>query len=165
MLFFDESRFGTHSKIGHGWFIKGTRTQVKIKLGFENFYIYSAVSSIDGFNFSLLMPSVDTACMNAYLLELSKSLEQEQIILILDGAGWHRSDALHVPNNITLIQLPAYSPELNPVERLWAYIKHHLIRNKIYMSITNLYDAVCSFMQDLSDEMVKSICHCDYMDI
>lgn len=163
ILFFDESRFGTHSKLGHGWFIKGTRTQVKIKLGFENFYVYSAVSSCDDFNFSLLMPGVDTACMNVYLDELSKSLPQEQIVLILDGAGWHRSESLLVPKNITLIQLPSYSPELNPVERLWAHMKHNLIRNKVYSSITELYDGVCNFIKDLKCDTIKSVCSCNYM--
>lgn len=165
ILFFDESRFGTHSKIGHGWFIKGSRTQIKIKLGFENFYVYSAVSSFDGFNFSLLLPNVDTSCMNVYLSELSKALPHEQIILVLDGAGWHRSAALSVPTNIKLIQLPAYSPELNPVERLWAYIKYHLIRNRVYSSVMDLYDVVCNFMRNLKDDVVKSICNCSYMDI
>jgi hypothetical protein len=163
ILFFDESRFGTHSKLGHGWFISGSRTQVKVKLGFDNFYLYSAVSSMDGFNFSLILPNVDTDCMNAYLAELSNTLVGEEIILVLDGAGWHRSISLEVPENITLMQLPAYSPELNPVERLWAYAKYHLIRNKIYTSLKSLNDEVCRFFSDLKDETVISICSCDYM--
>ncbi len=61
LFFFDESRFGTHSKVGHGWFKKGSRTQVKVKLGRENFYLYSAVNPRNGENFSLFAPNVNTA--------------------------------------------------------------------------------------------------------
>ena len=60
VFFFDESRFGTHSKIGHGWFEKGPRPTIKVKLGFQNFYLYSSVDSNDGSNFSLILPNVDT---------------------------------------------------------------------------------------------------------
>lgn len=165
LLFFDESRFGTHSKLGHGWFELGSRTQVSISLGFKNFYVYSAVSSLDGFNFNLIMPNVDTACMNIYLSELSAELSHEKVILVLDGAGWHRSDALEVPNNIMLVYLPAYSPELNPTERLWAHMKYHLIRNKIYSSVASLELAVSDFILKLTNDLVDGICTCNYLDI
>lgn len=164
ILFFDESRFGTHSKLGHGWFEIGSRTQVNVSLGFKNFYVYSATSSVDGFNFSLIMPNVDTDCMNVYLNELSSTLFDENIILVLDGAGWHKSNALLVPANIKLVHLPAYSPELNPVERLWAYMKYCLIRNKVYASIKALEEAVSNFICELSNDVIKSICSCSYLD-
>ena len=163
LLFFDESRFGTHSKIGHGWFEIGSRTQIHISLGFKNFYVYSAVSNLNGFNFNLIMPNVDSQCMNVYLSELSKALHGENIILVLDGAGWHRSVTLIIPDNIKLVYLPPYSPELNPVERLWAYMKYHLIRNRIYSSLSALEEAVLNFIRVLTNDVVKSICSCDYL--
>ena len=58
LFFFDESRFGTHSKVGHGWFEKGKRTDVKVQLGFQNFYIYSAVNTISGDSFTLKLPYI-----------------------------------------------------------------------------------------------------------
>ncbi len=97
LFFFDESRFGTHSKIGHGWFKKGKRTSVKIKLGFQNFYIYSAVNPTSGESFTLKLPRVDTVCMNVFLKELSGELNGAEINLVMDGAGWHKSKDLVVP--------------------------------------------------------------------
>lgn len=70
MYFFDESRFGTHSKLGHGWFRKGSRTQVKIKIDFQSFYVYSAVNPIIGDDFSLMMPNVNTMSLNMFLAEI-----------------------------------------------------------------------------------------------
>ncbi|MBY0501954.1 MAG: hypothetical protein K2P93_08160, partial [Alphaproteobacteria bacterium] len=66
-FFFDESRFGTHSNIGHGWFKKGLRTTVSVKLGFKNFYVYSAVNPRTGEDCSLLFPHANGDCFNAYL--------------------------------------------------------------------------------------------------
>ncbi|WP_434732645.1 transposase [Wolbachia endosymbiont of Zygogramma bicolorata] len=71
LFFFDESRFGTHSKIGHGWFKKGIRTQVKVKLGRQNFYLYSAVNPRNRESSSLFVPNVNTDCMNIFLEQMS----------------------------------------------------------------------------------------------
>jgi len=161
--FFDESRFGTHSKIGHGWFNKGERPSMRIKLGFENFYIYSSVHAATGEDFSLIMPQVNTQCMNIFLDHLSRKANNRQIILVMDGAAWHKSKRLKVPRNIKIIFLPPYSPELNPVERLWNYLKSKIIKNKIYESLDDLYVAVCSFIRQLDTALVKSICSARYL--
>ena len=162
LYFFDESRFGTHSKIGHGWFPKGIRTSVSVKLGFENFYVYSAVSPKTGKDCSLLMPYVNSTCMNVFLDHMEKELEGREILLVMDGAGWHKSKGLKIPKNIEIIYLPPYSPELNPVERLWLYIKQHTIKNKIYKTISLLEDSICDFMKNLKIEQIKQICNYDY---
>ena len=113
-----------------GWFVKGSRTSVKVKLGFKNFYLYSSLNSNDGKHFTLLLPNVNTDCMNVYLKELSRKIK-EDVILIMDGAGWHKSKNLIVPKNIQIVLLPPYCPELNPVERLWRYIKDNVLKNKV----------------------------------
>ena len=64
------------------------------------------------------MPNVDTDCINVFLEELSGEIK-EDFILIMDGAGWHKSRDLIIPKNIQIVLLPPYCPELNPVERLW----------------------------------------------
>ena len=128
LYFFDEARFGTHSKLGHSWFVKGSRTQVKVSLGFQNFYLYSAVSPQDGEDITFLMPKVNAECLNVFLTQVSLHLGEQEAILVLDGAGWHKAKDLNIPSNINLIFLPPYSPELNPVERLWAYIKSTLLK-------------------------------------
>ena len=157
ILFFDESRFGTKTKTGLAWFKKGSRTRIKVKLGFKNFYIYSAINPTTGKHFSLLLPSVNSECMNIFLEELSKTFVDE-FILIMDGAGWHRSKALVVPRNIQIVLLPPYCPELNPVEKLWKYVKDNTIKNKVFEVLSDLEDEVCRFLSELKIDVVRSIC-------
>jgi transposase len=163
LWFFDESRFGTHSKIGHGWFKKGIRTAVKIKLGFENFYVYSAVNPKAGKEFSLCLPYVNIDCMNLFLGRLAKSIKQKKIAIVMDGAGWHRSSKLKIPKNIRIIIQSAYSPEVNPVEKLWQYIKDHTIKNKIYKNLLELENAVCAFIKTLTPKIIKTVCNVNYV--
>ena len=101
--------------------------------------------------------------MNVFLQEMSKTYANEEIILVMDGAGWHKSKDLQVPDNIEIIILPPYSPELNPVERLWQHIKRYTIRNKIYKNIKELKTIVDEFVKNISEETIKSICTADYM--
>lgn len=163
MFFFDESRFGTHSKIGHGWFVKGTRTPVKIKLGYKNFYLYGAVNPLSGEDFTLIEPNVNTEGLNVYLAEMAKHLGDRKVILVMDQAGWHKSKELVVPSSIQIFYLPPYSPELNPVERFWQYIKQNTIKNKIYETLDDLEDAISTFICSLSKSVVASLCGFDYM--
>lgn len=163
IFFFDEARFGTHSKLGHGWYPKGSRTQVKVKLGYKNFYLYGAVNPSSGKHVSLILPSVNTICMNIFLQELAVELGNTKIILVMDGAGWHKSNNLIVPDNITLAFLPPYSPELNPIERLWLHIKHHTIRNRIYKTLNELQKELCRFIQNMKMQVVASICAVNYL--
>ena len=157
-IFSGVSRFGTHSKAGRGWFPRGSRTSVPVKLGFKNFYVYSAVNVYRGDDFSFVMPNVDTECMNVFLSEMSKNLKDKEAICVMDGAGWHKSKALIVPKNIEIIYLPPYSPELNPVEKLWQYMKSHIIKNKIYDNIDDLEEAVCSFIRGFDPNLIKKTC-------
>lgn len=114
-MFFDEARFGTHSRRAHGWFATGSRPRVETKLGYKNFYLYGAVEHGTGRNFSLIMPRVDTACMSTYLAALAKEFARDEIALIMDQAGWHKAKDLIIPRNIQILYLPPYSPELNPL--------------------------------------------------
>lgn len=162
-MFFDESRFGTHSKLGHGWFKKGTRTPIKVKLGFKNFYLYSAVAPLSGKDFTLLLPEVNTNCMNLFLKELEAYYEGKDILLVMDCAGWHKSKGLKLPSSIQPIYLAPYSPELNPVERFWQYIKRHTIKNKLYETLYDLEISVCNFLKELKTQEVRDICAVNYL--
>ena len=163
LWFCDESRFGTHSKIGHGWFRTGIRTPVKIKLGYKNFYLYSAANPKTGEEFTLLLPNVNINCMNIFLKEFSKIIKQRKVLIVMDGAGWHKSDKLKYPENIRILIQPAYSPELNPIEKLWQYIKDHTIKNKIYKTLPDLENQVCKFVRTLNPEIIRSICNVNYV--
>lgn len=149
--------------MGHGWFPTGKRTGVLVKQGFANFYLYSAIDPETGDIFTLEIPYVNTNCMNIFLLEMSKEYADEKIILVMDGAGWHKAKNLQVPDNIEIIIMPPYSPELNPVERFWQQIKQNTIKNQIYKNIKELKNAVSNFLNSLTAEAVKSICAISYL--
>lgn len=161
--FQDESRFGTHSNIRHGWFKKGSRTGVPVKLGYKNFYLYSAVNPETGEDFSLTMPKVSSSCMNAFLRELARAYPDRKIVLVMDGAAWHKSGSLRFSDNIRIIIQPPYSPELNPVEKLWQYMKDKTIKNKIYETLEDIEEAVGDFLHGLTCTDKKSICHVKYI--
>jgi transposase len=82
--------------------------------------------------------------MNLYLAEFAKTIaEGVHVVMVLDGAGWHGKAALDVPAAITLVPLPPYSPELNPVERLWLYLKETSLSLRIFADQAAIIDACC----------------------
>jgi transposase len=164
IYYFDESRFGTHSKLGHGWSETGRRTTVPARLGFKNFYLYTAACPQNGDEFSLIMSHVDTDCMNVFLQEFAAQLPDGVLVtIVMDNAGWHTTNKLKIPENIEIVFQPPYSPEINPVERLWGYIKAHVLRNRIYESLEELKEAVCEFVAGLTRERIMSVCRVPFM--
>lgn len=147
------------------WALAGKPLQIKVKQSFQNFYIYGAVDPKTGDNFSLFLPWVNTDMMNRYLKEMSDFYENEEIVLIMDQAGWHKSKDLVVPRNIEIIFLPPYSPELNPVERIWKYLKTYYIHNRAFDSITQMMAVMVDAFVNLDNETVAALCHCSYLDL
>jgi len=101
--------------------------------------------------------------MNIFLNEFSKFIKNRKTLIVMDGAGWHKSDKLEYPKNIRIIIQPAYSPELNPIEKLWQYIKDHTIKNRIYKTLPELEDKVCKFVKTLNPEIIRSVCGVSYV--
>ena len=163
LFFFDEGRFGTMSTVGRCWGLRGIRVYSPVKPGYKNFYIYSSVSPHTGDSFSLILPWVNTEIMNLYLEQFSSAFSDTHIMLIMDRAGWHCSNGLIVPGNITIEHLPAYSPELNPVERLWQWLRLHACRNRNFDSLDELTDKLCAAFQQLSPQLLSSLCRCSYL--
>ena len=89
--------------------------------------------------------------------------QDQKMVIIMDGAGWHKSDKLSIPNNIRNIILPPYSPELNPTEKFWQYIKDHTIKNRIYKTLRELENAVCRFVKALTPEIIRSVYGVSYV--
>ena len=100
---------------------------------------------------------------NVFLEEIGRQYAGDEIILVMDGAGWHKAKNLQVPDNIEIIVLPPYSPELNPVERFWQHIKQNTIKNKIYKTLTALKDAVAKFLNSMSSGEISSVCAAGYL--
>lgn len=101
--------------------------------------------------------------MQLYLDELSIYVQGRKIILIMDQAGWHKSRELVVPANIQVIFLPPYSPELNPIERLWKCIKQNTLHNRVYDTLKLLETAVLDYFDTLTEEVLSKLCACSYI--
>lgn len=110
-----------------------------------------------------MLPYVNTDCMQLFLNKFSDENEGQKIVLIMDGAGWHKSKNLIIPSNIEIIFLPPYSLELNPVERLWLYIKKSTIYNRLYDKLEHLESVVADFIANLENHAIAQICHYNYM--
>jgi hypothetical protein len=111
--------------------------------------------------FALVMPYVDTAAMQAFLDRFSKTLaKDDHAVMVLDQAGWHGSNALLVPANVTLVPLPAYSPELNPVERVWLYLKERFLSHRLLDDYDAIVDAASDAWNRLLAEAgrIKTLC-------
>ena len=163
IMFFDEGRFGTMTTLKRKWSLRGSKCEIRVRQGYENFYTYSSVCPKTGKIFSLLLPEVNTKMMNLYLKELSRYFEGEKIILIMDNAGWHKSKRLKIPSNIEIEYLPAYSPELNPVERLWKWLKQNTIHNRLFLEIEEIYNVVCEELKNLTKIKIMELCKCNYL--
>ena len=107
------------------------------------------------------MPTANTDTMNIQLKDLSRQVDADvQVLLILDQAGWHSSQGLKVPENITPLPLPPYSPELNPVELIWRYLRQHYLSNRRYPDLDALFKAGGEAWNKLADQsdMIRSMC-------
>lgn len=164
VMVMDEARFGQQGTLTKVWAEKGSRPTVVRQTRYEWVYLYAAVDPITGRSSGLLAPHVNITTMEAFLQILSKEVdENDHVVLVMDQAGWHTSKKLTVPDNITLLFLPPYSPELNPIERLWAYMKSHYLSNRIYDDYDHLLDAGTDAYQALTPELLKSICAIDWL--
>ena len=123
---------------------------------------YSSVNPTTGEDYTFITEKVNTESLNCFLEQFSKQIGKKEILLVLDGASWHKSKDLKIPTNIMLMYLPPYSPELNPVERLWHYIKSKIIRNKIYQNIAELEVCLTNFFRKLDPCTIKSVCSYGY---
>ena len=101
----------------------------------EYTYAYAAVSVTDGKMDSLILPYVNGDCMQIFLDEMAARYPSHRMIMVLDGAGWHRNKSLIIPDNIRLLRLPPYSPELNPVEHLWDDLREKAFHNLVFDSL------------------------------
>ncbi len=103
--------------------------------------------------------------MNAHLLEISRTVAPgTHAIIVLDGAGWHGSNALELPDNISLLSLPPYAPELNPVENIWAYLRANKLAISVFETYDQIVDACCEAWNFLAKDpgTIRSIATRDY---
>jgi transposase len=162
----DEARFGQKGTLTRVWARKGSRPRAVRQTGFTSLYVLAAVCAATGTVSALIMPELNTGVVNLFLEQFSRELPAGvHAVLIWDGAGFHTGAELVVPSNVSLIQLPPYSPELNPVENLWHYLRAHHWSNRRYQDYNELQEeaarSLCAVCEDT--ETVKSVCNAPYL--
>ena len=140
----DEARIGQKNKITRRWAKRGTRPSAPRDQRTRSAYIFGAICPARGVGAALVLPRCNTAAMTLHLSEISATVAPgAQAIVIVDQAGWHFSNALIIPANITLMPLPAKSPELNPVENIWQFMRDNWLSNRIFKSYDDILDHCC----------------------
>jgi hypothetical protein len=167
MLFFeDEAAFGRMNYVRKCWVNQPNRAIVKKQAIREYLYAFTTVCPATGETCSIISPFCNTQAMNALLVEASKAFAHYRIIMVMDSAGWHTTNKLILPENISILALPAYSPELNPTEHIWDYIREQKeFNNHTFESLDAVDHKLGVALNDLHNEksIVKSMCGFDWL--
>jgi transposase len=151
-MFQDEACFGRINEPRRCWAPRGLRPDAPHQIVREYTFTYAAVSPHDGVLDSLILPVVNAEAMRLFLNEVASRHSEEFILMVLDRAGWHIAKDVPVPENMRLVFLPAYSPQLNPVEHVWDEIREKWFANKVFQSLDAvedlLVDALCALEDD-----------------
>jgi len=165
VYFQDESRFGQQGTNTNVWAKKGSRPTAVRQTEYEYLWVIGAACPETGHAEGLLSPQLNTAIINTFLEQFSATIPpDEQAVMVWDGAGFHTSKALKVPENITLVRLPPYSPELNPIENLWHYLKSHFWSNRAYKDYDALEEAAMKAWRTaaLNEALIQTVCNAPY---
>jgi transposase len=159
----DEARVGQKGRVCHRWWLKGRRPPGVCDRRYDWAWIFAAVRPAGGDAFALVLPEVSTEAMQTFLDGFATRLPPEvHAVIVLDQAGWHGAKALRVPNAVTLVPLPPYSPELNPVERLWLYLRERFLSLRIFPDYDAIVDACCQAWNVLIAEPGRIASLCNY---
>ena len=141
----DEARVGQQGTLTRVWAERGSRPPAPRDQRYTWAYLFGAVCPARGIGAGLVLPTANAAMMNLHLAEISTRVSNDaHAVLVLDGAGWHQvGGQLRVPDNITLLHLPPYAPELNPVENVWAYLRANKLSNRVFDTYESIVDACC----------------------
>lgn len=162
LYFEDESRFGLFTRNGKSLTAKGIKPICPFHQVFQTLYLFGAFSPINGDKFLLELPNCDSNNFQIFLNEFAKQKPNEFKIIVLDNGAFHKSKSLVIPENIGLIFLPPYSPELNPAENIWAFFKRKYT-NKFFKSLDEVSSFISDSIKSLTEEIVKTTCGFKYV--
>jgi hypothetical protein len=142
----DEARVGQQGSLTYIWAERGSRPPAPRDQRYDWAYIFGAVCPARGIGVGLILPEINVEAMNLHLAEISRHVSPgAHGVVVLDGAGWHQPGGrLVAPDNLSLLPLPPYSPELNPVENIWQFLKQNFFSNRIFDSYEAIVDACCA---------------------
>ena len=156
-MFQDEAGFGRISTPSYCWCPAKIRPSVPCHRVREYVYLYGAVEPATGESFFLIMDKSDTVCMNAFLQNLSKEYADDVIILVCDNAPWHEGEQVVIPDNILILYIPPYTPEMNPIEQIWTEIRKRGFKNVLFQSLEDVVNKLCDVVNSLETSTVAHI--------
>ena len=158
LFFQDEARFGRIDTVCSCWVPKGSRALAGNQIVREYTYLYGAFCPETGDSFTLILPYANNNCMNAFLKAMSEEFSHYRMIIAMDNASWHSKE--NVIENIVPLFQPSHSPELNPAEHVWEYIRENGgFKNQTFESLRHVEENLCAAIQKLLNdkEKIKSI--------
>lgn len=159
--FQDEARVGQQGTVTRLWAVKGTRPRIVRQQQFNYTYIFGAVCPARDEGVGLIMPYANMQTMQIHLEHISLKIPAgRHAVVVLDQAGWHTSNKLKKPKNLTLISLPPASPELNPIEQVWRQLREDHLANRCYKNEEDIVNACCEAWNTFEDKSgsIKSLC-------
>jgi hypothetical protein len=143
--FQDEARVGQQGTITRVWAKRGSRPRAPRDRRYRWAYLFGAVCPARGVGAALVLPEANIAAMNLHLAEISRCVAPDaHAVVVADGAGWHQQGGrLVVPDNITLLHLPPYAPELNAMENVWEYLRANWLSHRVWDTYDAILDACC----------------------
>jgi len=157
LYFQDESRFGLMTHTGRCITSRGVQPLVTYQHKFANTYLWGSYSPIDGDSFVWEINGTSCEIFEEYLKALSRHRPDEFKIVIIDNAGFHSTKNIVIPDNIFLLNIPPYCPELNPCEQVWKYIKQKF-KNQTFLKIEELKEWLHSTVRNMTHQTIISIC-------
>ena len=161
----DEARFGQKGRVCHRWFTRGRRPPGLCDQRYTCTHLFAAARPATGEAFALVLPQVSIAAMSEFLARFAATLaEDEHAIMVLDRAGWHTAKRLEIPSNVTLVWLPPYSPQLDPVERVWLCLREKHWSHRLLDTADAIVDALRRAWNALTAERLRSLTSYPYLD-
>ena len=149
----DEARIGQTGRTTRIWYERGMRPPGIVDRRYKSLYLFAAARPGTNEAFALALPRADAGTMGVFLDHFARRLAPDvHAVLMLDQAGWHDERALCVPANVTLLPQPSASPELNPVERIWLYLRERYLSHRVLDDYEAVLDATCRAWKRLLKE-------------
>lgn len=158
LLFMDEASFGRISEPAYCWCPDDVRPTVPCHRIREYVYAFGAVDPISGDDYFIVAPKCNTAWTNEFLKVLSAEFPRDFLLVCVDGASWHKSKSLNIPDNMYLHFLPPYTPEMNPIEQVWKEVRKDDFKNTQFNTLSNVIDKLSQSLCNLAQNTIKSIC-------
>ncbi|MDJ0717095.1 MAG: IS630 family transposase [Prochloraceae cyanobacterium] len=157
----DETRLGVRTISGKKITLKGVKPQQIKQWSYKYYYIYGLIEPVRGQSFFYEFSHLNGDCFEIYLEKFAEEYPENIHIIQLDNAPFHTAQELEIPDNIILFQ-PPYCPELNPIERLWEYIKYEL-RSTLFIDLEELKEKTANILNSLSQEIIQSLTSWDHI--